>query len=82
MFVVVEVCDVNPAAALDLESLEDEYPGVSVILNPCLSQCATCATMPFVYVNGEILANENRETLLQEVKAVIEQELRDLDSNM
>lgn len=74
--VIVEVCDVNPASGLDLEKLEEEYPGVSVIRTPCLSNCAQCATIPYAYVNGEILAREDKEALWAEIKREIEQELQ------
>ena len=78
--VIVEVCDVNPAAGLDLLSLEAEYPGVSVIETPCLSNCSICATTPFAYVNGELLAHEDRETLWNQIKSAIEAELNSLES--
>ncbi len=81
MIVVVEVCDVNPASALDLESLEEKYFGVSVIRNPCLSNCAQCATVPFAYVNGEILSGD-KETLWNDLVAAIEQELQSIGSDL
>lgn len=82
MLVVIEVCDVNSAAALDLESIEETYPGVSVIRNPCLSQCAQCAVAPFAYINGEILTGTDKETLLQDLKAAVEAELKNWESDM
>jgi len=82
MLVVVEVCDVNSASALDLESLEATYPGVSVIRNPCLSHCAQCAVAPFAYVNGELLTGTNQETLWSDLKAAVETELKNWESDM
>jgi uncharacterized protein YuzB (UPF0349 family) len=73
--VIVEVCDVNPASGLDLEQLETEYPGVSVMRAPCLSNCTQCATVPFAYVNGEIFTAEDKESLLSQLKRAIEIEL-------
>jgi len=77
--VIVEVCDVNPASALDLEQLEKDYPGVSVMRTPCLSNCTHCAVAPFAYVNGELLANASRELLWAEVRDMIEKELAGLE---
>jgi uncharacterized protein YuzB (UPF0349 family) len=73
--VIVEVCDVNPASALDLEQLEEDFPGVSAIRSPCLSNCTMCASTPFAYVNGELLVHEDREVLLAQIREVIQQEL-------
>lgn len=73
--VIVEVCDVNPASGLDLERLEEEYPGVSVMRTSCLSNCSQCAAVPFAYVNGEILAAEGKDELLRLIKQAIEAEL-------
>ncbi|MBL0387677.1 DUF1450 domain-containing protein [Tumebacillus sp. ITR2] len=74
--VIVEVCDVNPASALELELLEEDFPGTSVIRTSCLSNCTMCATTPFAYVNGELLVHEERETLWTLIKAQVEQELQ------
>ena len=73
--VIVEVCDVNQASGLDLESLETEYPGVSVIRTPCLSNCSQCAVVPYAYVNGELLSADDKETLWADLKRAIEGEL-------
>lgn len=73
--VIVEVCDVNPASALDLEQLEEDFPGVSAIRSPCLSNCTMCASTPFAYVNGELLVHEDRAVLLAQIREVIQQEL-------
>ncbi|MBX6395089.1 MAG: DUF1450 domain-containing protein [Alicyclobacillaceae bacterium] len=72
MFVVVEVCDINPASALNLTALEEEFPGVSVILNPCLSQCEFCAEHAYAFVNGEIVSDDDPESLLNEIRSRIE----------
>jgi uncharacterized protein YuzB (UPF0349 family) len=75
--VIVEVCDVNPASGLDLEKLEEEFPGVTVIRTPCLSNCTQCASLPYAYVNGEILTADDRESLLDRIKQAIAKELQD-----
>lgn len=73
--VIVEVCDVNSASGLDLEQLETEYAGVSVIRTPCLSNCTQCAAVPYAYVNGEILTAADKDTLWNDLKREIEKEL-------
>ncbi|KEO84406.1 DUF1450 domain-containing protein [Tumebacillus flagellatus] len=80
--VIVEVCDVNPASALDLEQLEEDNPGVSAIRTPCLSNCTMCASTPYAYVNGELIAHEDRETLWTMIKAAVEQELQAWNSEL
>jgi uncharacterized protein YuzB (UPF0349 family) len=77
--VIVEVCDVNSASGLDLEQLETEFPGVSVMRTPCLSNCTQCAVVPFAYVNGEILTAPDKETLLSNIKQAIQVELAEWD---
>jgi uncharacterized protein YuzB (UPF0349 family) len=80
--VIVEVCDVNPASALELERLEEDFPGTSVIRNSCLSNCTMCATTPFAYVNGELLLHEEREGLWTLIKAMVEQELKAFETDI
>ncbi|TCP59484.1 uncharacterized protein YuzB (UPF0349 family) [Tumebacillus sp. BK434] len=73
--VIVEVCDVNPASGLDLESLESAYPGTSVIRTSCLSNCSECALHPYAYVNGEIHWAETTDELWNTIKTAIAAEL-------
>jgi uncharacterized protein YuzB (UPF0349 family) len=73
--VIVEVCESNFAAALDVESLEDQYDGVSVMRNYCLSYCELCAKQPYMLVNGEIVMGDDLESLMQNVCKKIENEL-------
>ena len=73
--VIVEVCEVNPASGLDLDSLEETYAGVSVMRTQCLSNCAQCASVPYAYVNGELLTAHDRETLWNNLRQAIETEL-------
>jgi uncharacterized protein YuzB (UPF0349 family) len=74
--VIVEVCDVNPASGLDLEQLEQEYPGVSVIRTPCLSNCTQCAAVPYAYINGEFVSATDPQALWNELKLAIVEELK------
>jgi uncharacterized protein YuzB (UPF0349 family) len=77
--VVVEVCDINPICFLDIESLELEYPGVSVIKTSCLSYCSICAKSPYAMVNGEIVIGDTAEEVMRLVRERIEQELQEFD---
>jgi uncharacterized protein YuzB (UPF0349 family) len=77
--VIVEVCDVNIASGLDLESLETKYSGTSVIRTPCLSNCSQCALRPYAYVNGEIYWAETTDALWDALQKAIEQELAELE---
>ncbi|UOF89779.1 YuzB family protein [Fodinisporobacter ferrooxydans] len=71
----MEVCDINPICLLDIEALEQEYPGVSVLKTSCLSNCSICAETPFAYVNGEMLTADSPELLLAQIRKQIEEEL-------
>jgi uncharacterized protein YuzB (UPF0349 family) len=73
--IVIEVCDANPACTAELFALEDEYSGVSVLENACMSQCELCAAHPYVFLNGEILYAESVRELLKRVREQIEQTL-------
>lgn len=75
--VILEVCESNRAASLDLEALENEYAGISVMRNYCLSECELCAQKPYVMVNGEILAEEDLDSLMSRIRAKIESELNE-----
>jgi uncharacterized protein YuzB (UPF0349 family) len=76
--VVVEVCDINPICLLDLESLEEEFPGVTVLRTSCLSNCNMCAVSPYAYVNGELLTGETPEDVMSQIRVKIVQELEQL----
>lgn len=73
--VIVEICESNPAASLNAESLESEFEGVTVMLSYCLSECALCAENPFMMVNGDIVVADDLENLMDLVRAKISEEL-------
>ncbi|MCL6625029.1 DUF1450 domain-containing protein [Alicyclobacillus shizuokensis] len=75
-FVLIEVCDANPACVSDLFELETEYPAVSVLETPCLSECELCALQPYVFVNGDIVAGDDVPSLLTQVRASTEEAIR------
>jgi uncharacterized protein YuzB (UPF0349 family) len=73
--VIVEICESNPAAGLDVEALESEFEGVSVIVSYCLSECTLCAEKPFMMVNGELVVADELDSLMDQVRAKISEEL-------
>ncbi|TCZ75919.1 DUF1450 domain-containing protein [Paenibacillus albiflavus] len=78
--VVVEVCDSNLMSQVDLEELENEYPGVAVLRTYCLSFCRICKARPYVIVNGKQIYAKTVEECMQLVKATIESELQTFDA--
>lgn len=78
-FIIVEVCESNWICDLNLESLEELYPGVSVLRTECLSRCGLCRQSPYAYVNGHIVFAKDAQTCFEKVKARIEYELALLD---
>jgi len=45
-----------------------EWSDVEVIEYSCLGNCEQCVVQPFVIVEGEIVAADNPESLLKEIK--------------
>ncbi|MDI3257970.1 MAG: DUF1450 domain-containing protein [Kyrpidia sp.] len=76
MLIVVEVCDLNPAAEMDWEELERACPGVSVLLHPCLSQCELCADHAYAFVDGEIVMAGTPEELMEAVRAKVDSAMK------
>ncbi|MFB5193132.1 DUF1450 domain-containing protein [Alicyclobacillus fastidiosus] len=77
--VLVEVCDSNPISNLNLEELEVEYPGVSVLRTECLSKCGLCEHNVYAYVNGHIVFAKDPDTCLKRIRSRIERDLAWLD---
>ncbi|MFC4766362.1 DUF1450 domain-containing protein [Effusibacillus consociatus] len=73
--VIVEVCESNPAASLNLEILEEKFAGTSVMRSSCLSECELCAQKPYVMVNGDIVVAEDLDSLMSSIRTKIESEL-------
>ncbi|KPV43540.1 DUF1450 domain-containing protein [Alicyclobacillus ferrooxydans] len=72
-FILLEVCDANPAATSELYGLENEYPGLSVMENSCMSECELCAARPYVFLNGELLAASPVEDLMLLIRSRLNQ---------
>ncbi|MGP4071362.1 DUF1450 domain-containing protein [Piscibacillus sp. B03] len=74
--VVVEICDGNLMARVNLEDiLEEEYPEVTVIENSCLSFCGLCAVRPYALVNGNRIFGKDVDDALAKIRKAIEEEL-------
>lgn len=69
--VFIEVCDANHASAPELFELEELYSGVSVTEISCASECALCATAPYVFLNGQIISRDSVEELLETIRAML-----------
>jgi uncharacterized protein YuzB (UPF0349 family) len=70
--IFIEVCDANTANTDELNRMEQEYPGVSVLETACMSECALCEAFPYVFFNGEILQAPNVPALMILVRNRIE----------
>lgn len=74
-WMMVEVCDANPAACKELFDLEEAYPGLSVLETSCMSECELCAARPYVFVNGARMDAPTVDALLQAVRKALDNEL-------
>ncbi|HZW67612.1 MAG TPA: DUF1450 domain-containing protein [Pseudogracilibacillus sp.] len=78
--VVVDVCQTNLLATIDIEEiLEEEFPEVAVLMNSCLSFCGLCARVCFAQVNGKIVHGKTIEQCLDNIRAAIKKELAQYD---
>lgn len=74
--VVVDVCDANAMATIDIEQiLEGKYPEVAVLINDCLTYCGLCRIRPFALVNGKRVVGQTVEQCLNKIYEAIEKEL-------
>ena len=74
--VVVDVCDANAMASIDIEKiLEGKYPEVAVLINDCLTYCGLCRIRPFALVNGTRVVGQTVEECLNKIYEAIEKEL-------
>ncbi|MEG0795472.1 MAG: hypothetical protein RR397_03020 [Odoribacter sp.] len=66
------------AQLMEIEDLlsEEEKQYVEITLSPCLQQCKDQATPPFAEVNGELIVNANKQTLLQIIKEELKNVVR------
>ncbi|MCL6515744.1 DUF1450 domain-containing protein [Alicyclobacillus sp.] len=80
-WILVEVCDANPADIPALMQLEEEFPGVTVLENACMSHCELCARTPYVLVDGEPVTAPNTDELLDRIRAELRSKLETQDSS-
>lgn len=74
--VIVEICESNQMQMIDTEQLfESEYPGVSVLINQCLSMCGLCRSSPFALVNGRRIRGRDVKECTERIRLAIEEEL-------
>lgn len=74
--VVVEVCDGNVMATIDVEKIiESKYPEVAVLLNDCLTYCGLCRIRPYALVNGKRIVGKTVDECLENIFQEIEKEL-------
>jgi len=69
---IVEYCASNVAHGTgDMLRRLAEMPGVEVMEYDCLDHCGECALLPYVLVNGEMVAAATSEELYEKVLAAI-----------
>lgn len=74
--VVVDYCQANIIATVDIESiLEEEFPEVAVLSNSCLSFCGLCAKVPYAQVNGKIIHGKTVDECIDHIREAIKKEL-------
>lgn len=74
--VVVDICQANLLATIDIEEiLEEEFPEVAVLINDCLSFCGLCARVCFAQVNGKLVHGKTIDECLTNIRAAIKKEL-------
>lgn len=74
--VVIDVCDGNAITTLDIEeTLETEFPEVSVVIGECLTHCGLCRALPYALVNGKKVYGKTVEACLDNIRDTIKQEL-------
>lgn len=74
--VVVEVCDGNVMATIDVEQIiESKYPEVAVLISDCLTYCGLCRIRPYALVNGKRVIGQSIEQCLENIFKAIEKEL-------
>lgn len=73
--VIVEICDSNLLASLDLEDILNQYPEVATMQYECLNLCGLCKMRPYALVNGKRIFAKTIEECIPLIKAAIEEEL-------
>jgi uncharacterized protein YuzB (UPF0349 family) len=74
-FILVEICDNNLMATIDLEGEFKDQPEVAVLRYECLNLCGLCAIRPYALVNGERVFAKTIEECLELIKIKVAEEL-------
>lgn len=77
---MVEFClsRLTPEVLKVKEELEAD-PEVDVLESPCLGNCELCAQTPYAMVNGEIVTGETQQELLDNIRAEIEKQQKQME---
>lgn len=78
--VLVEVCDANLATDAALLRLEDEFPGVTMLVNDCMSHCELCARTPYALLDGQVVTAATPDDLFQQLRQGVSARLKDYDA--
>lgn len=73
--VVVEICQGNLLASLDVEQLEEEFPEIAVLRLDCLNLCGLCRARPYAMVNGNKVFAKTTEECMELIRQKVQAEL-------
>lgn len=80
-YLLIEVCNANPAFREELHDLEDIYPGLVILENSCQSECALCESSCYVYFNGDIIRADDFPTLLHLLHFAITRTITEMENS-
>ncbi|SFU98374.1 DUF1450 domain-containing protein [Alicyclobacillus macrosporangiidus] len=81
-WMLIEVCDANPADCPELFALEQEFPGLSVLETACMSHCDLCASSPYVLLDGEMVTAPDTTALFDKVREELARRMADQRSEI
>lgn len=72
---IIEFCVSNLGlGSKEVKEALDQNPDYDVIEYGCLGNCGECFMFPYALVNGEIVAGETGELLLENIKKKLEED--------
>jgi len=74
-FILVEICDNNLLATIDLEGIFSDRPEVAVLRYECLNLCGLCSIRPYALINGERVFAKTVEECIAAIKQKVDEEL-------
>lgn len=74
MFAEIFFCENNVSKGLEkiIKKLEDEYPDVSIYIEPCLGRCSDCAETLYAVIDAEMVTGETPEELYENIVTELE----------